>query len=59
MTKSNEVMEFFTIKTSGISLDELTALLLNEAMDDDGLKKMLKIMIIFLLMMCYHQYNLY
>ena len=42
MTKSNEVMEFFTIKTSGISLDELTALLLNEAMDDDGLKKMLK-----------------
>ena len=42
MTKSNEVMEFFTIKTTGISLDELTALLLNEAMDDDGLKKMLK-----------------
>ena len=42
MTKSNEVMEFFTIKTTGISLDELTALLLNEAMDEDGLKKMLK-----------------
>ena len=42
MTKSNEVMEFFTIKTSGISLDELTALVMNYANDDKDLTPMFK-----------------
>ena len=43
MTKSNEVMEFFTIKTSGISLDELTSILLHKATDDKDLDVMLKL----------------
>ena len=42
MTKSNEVMEFFTIKTTGISLNELTTLVMSYANDDDSLTPMLK-----------------
>jgi len=42
MTKSNEVMEFFTIKTSGISLNELTTLVMSYANDDKDLTPMLK-----------------
>ena len=42
MTKSNEVMEFFTIKTSGISLQEITEILICYASNDKDLKEMLK-----------------
>ena len=42
MTKSNEVMEFFTIKTNGISLDDITTLIMSYANDDDSLTPMLK-----------------
>ena len=42
MTKSNEVMEFFTIKTNGISLNDVTTLIMSYANDDDSLTPMLK-----------------
>ena len=41
MTKSNTVMEFITIKPTGISLEEITLLLMKVASDDKGLKKVL------------------
>lgn len=41
-TENGEVMEFLTIKTNGISLNDLTSVLLNYAMDDQDLEDMLK-----------------
>lgn len=41
-TENGEVMEFLTIKTSGISLNEITTILINYAHNDKELKKMLK-----------------
>ena len=41
-TENGEVMEFLTIKTNGISLNDLTSVLLNYAMDDQDLEEMLK-----------------
>ena len=42
MTKSNIVMEFITIKTKGISLEEITSLLMDCAHDDKSLNRMLR-----------------
>jgi hypothetical protein len=40
-TETKEVMEFLTIKTSGISLNEITMILMNYANDDKEVDKML------------------
>ncbi|QPZ53321.1 hypothetical protein HTVC024P_gp01 [Pelagibacter phage HTVC024P] len=41
-TETKEVMEFLTIKTNGISLDDLTYILLDYAMIESELQKILK-----------------
>jgi len=41
-TENGEVMEFLTIRTNGISLNDITTLLMNYAHNDKDLKKMLK-----------------
>jgi hypothetical protein len=41
-TENGEVMEFLTIKTSGISLNDLTYILLDYAMIESDLQKILK-----------------
>ena len=41
-TENGEVMEFLTIRTNGISLDDITTLLMNYASNDKDLEKMLK-----------------
>mgnify|MGYP003127563427 CR=1 FL=1 len=40
-TEKKEVMEFLTIKTSGISLNEITMILMNYANDDKEIDQML------------------
>jgi len=40
-TETKEVMEFLTIRTSGISLNEITMILMNYANDDKEVDKML------------------
>ena len=41
-TENGEVMEFLTIRTNGISLNDITTLLMNYAHNDKDLEKMLK-----------------
>jgi len=40
-TENGEVMEFLTIRTSGISLNDITMILMNYAHDDKEIDKML------------------
>nr|BAR27216.1 hypothetical protein [uncultured Mediterranean phage uvMED]BAR27239.1 hypothetical protein [uncultured Mediterranean phage uvMED] len=40
-TETKEVMEFLTIKTNGISLNDITMILMNYAHDDKEIDKML------------------